>query len=219
VKDINNLSGVAGRAALGCSTAFSLLERVRAADNDAWSRLAQLYGPLIHYWARRNGLGDHDAADIVQEVFQVVHKRIHDFKRVNPGDSFRKWLKAIANNKIREHWRRASRQVVAKGGSTAQLQINQIADHAQPTVESCSQDENPEDGAEVSWLHRRAMALIRNEFSLTTWHAFRGVVVEGREAAAVAADLGISRNAVYISKSRVLSRLRMEFVDLLTELS
>jgi len=41
--------------------------------------------------------------------------------------------------------------------------------------------------------------------------------VEGRQAADVAAELGMSVGAVYIAKSRVLKRLRDEFRDLFSE--
>ena len=209
MKDLRDPSNGAGRYA----TASSLLEQVRSANAEGWSRLSSLYGPLVQYWAQRSGVGSHDAADIVQEVFRVVHQRIHDFRRDRVGDSFRKWLKAITNNKVREHWRRLGREAVAQGGSTAQLQMNQLEE-----VTRASLDDGPGDDAdEIGWLHRRAMELIRDEFAPTTWKAFWGVIVDGRAAADVAADLGISRNAVYIAKSRVLSRLRVEFADVLTE--
>jgi DNA-directed RNA polymerase specialized sigma24 family protein len=56
----------------------------------------------------------------------------------------------------------------------------------------------------------RALGLIRSEFEDRTWRAFWGVVVEGRPAADVAAALGMSANAVYVARSRILRRLRDE---------
>ncbi len=213
MKDSHDLSNEARRAALRRQgTASSLLQSVRSADAGAWSRLAQLYGPLVEYWARQAGLGVHDSADIAQEVFQVVYQRIQDFRRDRAGDSFRKWLKAIAHNKIREHWRRLGRHAVAKGGSAALLQMNQVAE---PSPTELEHERTAE--TEIGWLHQRAMELIRDEFAPTTWCAFYGVLVENRAAADVAADLGISRNAVYIAKSRILSRLRAEFSEVLAE--
>jgi hypothetical protein len=50
-----------------------------------------------------------------------------------------------------------------------------------------------------------------------TWTAFWLLAVEGCQAAAVAADLGMSVGAVYIARSRVLRRLREEFCDLFPE--
>ncbi len=48
-------------------TPASLLERLRQrADHAAWGRFVELYTPLLYYWARRAGLQQQDAADLVQ---------------------------------------------------------------------------------------------------------------------------------------------------------
>ena len=57
---------------------------------------------------------------------------------------------------------------------------------------------------------RRLLELIEPEFEPTTWRAFRGLVLEHKSTAEVAAELGISANAARIAKSRVLSRFRRE---------
>src|SRR6185369_16900924 len=61
---------------------------------------------------------------------------------------------------------------------------------------------------------RRLMELIQPQFEATTWQAFRCVVLDGRKAAEVARELGLSVNAVLLAKSRVLSRLRQEMQGL-----
>jgi RNA polymerase sigma-70 factor (ECF subfamily) len=60
----------------------------------------------------------------------------------------------------------------------------------------------------------RALESIRGEFHENTWRAFWGVVVEGRAAADVGADLDMRPGTVRVSKSRVLLRLRKELGDL-----
>ena len=57
---------------------------------------------------------------------------------------------------------------------------------------------------------RGLLERIESEVTPSTWQAFRRVVVEGRDEETVAAELGLSVNAVFIAKSRVLSRLRRE---------
>jgi RNA polymerase sigma-70 factor (ECF subfamily) len=52
------------------------------------------------------------------------------------------------------------------------------------------------------------LALIRKEFTSTSWESFRLTVVEGKAPAVVAELLCVSVNAVMISKSRILKRLR-----------
>ena len=62
-------------------------------------------------------------------------------------------------------------------------------------------------------LLRKALESIRGEFHDRTWQAFWGVVVEGRTASDVAADLEMTPGSVRVSKSRVLLRLRRELGD------
>src|SRR5437016_9503517 len=94
----------------GSSSAFrtspSLLLRVQADDQAAWTRLVDLYAPLVYHWCRRAQLGPEDTADIFQETFRSVAKNIHDFRRDRAGDTFRGWLRTITQNKIRDHFRR-----------------------------------------------------------------------------------------------------------------
>ena len=61
----------------------------------------------------------------------------------------------------------------------------------------------------------RALQVMQAEFQLATWKACWEHVALGRPAQAVAAELGISVNAVYLATSRVLRRLRQELRGLL----
>ena len=56
-------------------------------------------------------------------------------------------------------------------------------------------------------LHR-LLDLIEPDFRPATWQAFRRQVIDGASAETVAAELGLTVNAVLIAKSRVLSHLR-----------
>lgn len=55
---------------------------------------------------------------------------------------------------------------------------------------------------------------VRPTFEPTTWEAFWRTAVEGQSCQDVATALGISLGAVYIARSRVLSRLRDEVARL-----
>jgi RNA polymerase sigma-70 factor (ECF subfamily) len=55
----------------------------------------------------------------------------------------------------------------------------------------------------------------RLEFQPVTWKACWEFVVCDRKADDVASELGVSVNAVYLAKSRVLRRLREELAGLL----
>jgi RNA polymerase sigma-70 factor (ECF subfamily) len=61
----------------------------------------------------------------------------------------------------------------------------------------------------------RAMELMKTEFQAVTWKACWEHVVCDRPAAEVAKELGMTVNAVYLAKSRVLRRLRQELAGML----
>jgi RNA polymerase sigma-70 factor (ECF subfamily) len=63
-------------------------------------------------------------------------------------------------------------------------------------------------------VFRQLLSVIEPDFTTATWLAFRRSALEGLSAAAVAAELGISENAVLLAKSRVLKRLRAEAAGL-----
>ena len=64
--------------AAGTSTSASLIQSVKAADTDAWQRLADLYGPVVYAWCRQAGLTQVDTADVAQNVFLAVFKNDTD---------------------------------------------------------------------------------------------------------------------------------------------
>ena len=52
-------------------TRITLLNRIKdGADAVAWREFMALYGPVVYGFARRRGLQDADAADLMQEVLR-----------------------------------------------------------------------------------------------------------------------------------------------------
>ena len=188
------------------ATSTSLLDRVRNADDGAWRRLVELYGPLIFSWGRRHQLSDEDAADVMQEVFAAVARSVQHFETQPRRGRFRGWLWTITRNKIRDHFRRTRNEVQARGGDTA---WNELA--AWP--EEWSDDASIVSRQEVRLLFDRALELIREEFQPQTWQAFWKSVVEGEATDVIARELRLSANGVRQAKSRVLRRLRAELGD------
>jgi RNA polymerase sigma-70 factor, ECF subfamily len=180
------------------STSSSLLERAKARDGEAWRRLAHLYGPLVYRWCRRKGLPRADAEDLVQEVFLTVATKLQTFRREGEGDTFRGWLWTITRNKIGD-WIRSHRQ---------ETRNSRDGEAALSTSPAPQLEDSGSDFEEMGGLYRRALDSIRPEFQETSWQAFWLVTIEDQSATEVAQELGISRNAVYVAKSRILRRLR-----------
>ena len=98
-------------------TSMTLLGRIRANDEDAWSQVVHLYGPLVHKWCRRAGLSEDDTADVFQETFRTVSRHIGDFVPGRSVASFRSWLKTIVRTRTIDHFRKARKYVDAVGGT------------------------------------------------------------------------------------------------------
>jgi RNA polymerase sigma-70 factor (ECF subfamily) len=194
----------AGEASASLSTEF--LVGLKDRQSDAWRRLLRLYGPVVYGWCKGNGLQATDAEDVVQEVFRTVLMRIGDFRRERPGDTFRGWLWTITRFKIGDHLRRRASQPRAAGGSEARDELEQLP------ADMVSESSEVSPGV-TRGLYRRALELIRGEFEEVSWQAFWRVVGESQRPADVAAELGISLNAVYLAKSRILRRLREALGD------
>lgn len=182
------------------ATSPTLLGRLAAgADGRAWEQFVVLYTPLLTRWSRRLGLSDADTADFVQDVFVVLVQCLPRF-RYDARRSFRAWLKTILLNAWRKQVRRAA-AAPRTGGDP---------DHIPDLDPTALVDEAEHN----DFLVRRALELARAGFEPTTWKACWEFVVAGRPAEAVAAELGLTVNAVYIAKSRVLRHLRTELAGL-----
>jgi RNA polymerase sigma-70 factor (ECF subfamily) len=183
-------------------TPASLLLRIRRSDDqNSWRQFVELYTPLLYHWALRLCPNEHDAADLVQEVLLVISKRLADFN-YDRQKSFRGWLRTILMNKLRDIRRRKN---VPLGTGDMEL-------------DSLPSDDESNDLSEAEYrqlLVARALQVMKTQFQPTTWKACWEHVVEGRPASAIANELGISPNAVYVAKSRVLRRLRQELEGLL----
>lgn len=185
-------------------TSLSLLDRLRhSPENEGWSRLTELYAPLIRSWLRRYDVQDSDAQDLIQEVLLSVSKDLGSFDHPGQPGVFRGWLKAILINRLRKFWRSRDRRPQARGDSDIDARLAQLDD---PNSE-LSQIWNREHD---QYVLRQLLALAEPHFEPTTWKAFCRVALDGSKADVVAQELGISKNAVIVAKCRVLSRLRQE---------
>ena len=128
------------------------------------------------------------------------------FRRDRPGDTFRGWLATIAQNRIRDFHRRAVNRPLGIGGSEFNQLIQNLPD---PAAESDASLIGEIETERRGLLHR-TLDLVRAEFEERTWTAFWRATVDADPPEVVAAELGISLNAVYKAKSRVLRRLREE---------
>jgi RNA polymerase sigma-70 factor (ECF subfamily) len=195
------------------STSLTLLAQAQAQDPLAWNRLFTLYEPLILYWCHLGTLREDAAEEVRQEVFGRVFLNLADFRLDAAGHSFRGWLRVITRHCICDYWERNPPARAGRGGSSANDRLREVPDPDSDDPER--PDPERLDGDERMLLLRRALALIEPEFAEKTWRAFWRVVVDRQGPARVAEELGVTRNAVYLAKGRVLRRFREEFAGLI----
>ena len=185
------------------TTSQSLLMRIREpADSEAWSRFVHLYGPLIPKWGRRAGLSADDAAELAQDVFALLVRKLPEF-RYDPSKSFRSWLKTVTVNRWREQCRRRSLPIAATS-SSALVQLPEPAE-----------DRQFWESEYETHVIRRTMGLLKSEFRSPTWEALQRYVFDGESPDQLAQEYGLSVWTIYAAKSRLIKKLRRELEGLL----
>ncbi len=182
----------------------SLLERLRLKPDEAsvWERLFQLYRPLLERWMERFAFQPADRDDLVQDILLVLLRELPNFKHSGQAGAFRKWLRLITVHRCQDRLR-AGKVRAAGGGDELAKALEELAAPDSELGRRWDEEHNRH-------VARRMLELIAVEFEPATQQAFRRLVLEDGDVRTVAAELGLSVNAVYIAKSRVLQRLRQE---------
>jgi len=187
-------------------TRTTLLLRVRdPADSESWREFVFLYEPLLLSFVRHRGLSEHDARDVVQDVFATLVRALPDFQLDRERGRFRTWLWRVTHNAMVDRARRRGRRAAAEEEARKDAQV------AVP----------PEaDALEAEWLaaHRRrvlevVLARVQSQSQERTWKCFELHILQGRSSAEVAGELGITANSVYVNASRTLARVRQQCAE------
>ena len=184
------------------SLLFRLQQDHNSPDESDWHQFVSLYTPLIFYWARKTGLGQSDASDLVQDVLTLVFQKLPDFK-YDATRSFRGWLRTVTLNKYREIYRRKS---------------SRLATASESMLENLA----PIEVAESTWdidyarlLVAKTMELMKDDFAVGTWDALKLVMNDGRSVDDAAEKTGVSSWTIYSARARLMKRLRAELNGLL----
>ena len=191
------------------TTSLGLLERLKHATPDAleWRRLRDIYSPMICQWLSRLPHLHNEVDDLTQEVLVVLFRELPSFERRRDG-SFRAWLRQITVNRMRAFCTTRRKQPLAMGGPETEELLAQLADPTSDLARQWAQDHD-------SHVFQKLLAMVEGDFEPSTWQAFTRFAVEGRPAAQVAQELGMTESAVVQAKFRILKRLREEAGELL----
>lgn len=163
-------------------------------DEGSWREFVAIYEPLIRHLVRRSGIPPGDVADVVQEVLVQLLLAIPRFNYRKERGRFRHWLRRVTLNKVQDQRRRMPRPAQS---------LDSLADLAENGLSADLWSREMQ-----LRLVRYALKTVREKARPDTWRCFAGHVLEGRNAAAVAFEMGITENAVYVNCSRVLRKIR-----------
>ena len=188
-------------------TRSSLLLRVRdGGDTLAWGEFVELYTPLVYQYARRHGLQDADAADLTQEVLRTCSQYLGRFDYDRDRGTFRGWLYTVVRTRLSNLVASQKRHPKGQGGTDF---IQVLEQQAEPGSDADRWNDDYEMRL-VEWAQDR----IRCEFRERAWQAYLRTAIGGESPKSVARSLGMSVGAVYVSKARVLKRLKERIAEI-----
>src|SRR3954447_22317219 len=111
------------------ATRASLLVRLRDGDDaGAWQEFVRLYAPVVYGFARKRGLQDADAADLMQEVLRSVARNAGRMADDPKRGTFRGWLYTVTRNKVYNFLSGQRNRPRAVGDSGAQERLDAVPD-------------------------------------------------------------------------------------------
>ena len=190
-------------------TRMTLVTRIKdETDVDAWREFVRLYGPVVYGFARKRGLGDADAADLMQEVLRSVARNAETMAYDPKHGTFRGWLFTVTRDKICTFL------------AAQKNRPRRTGDGGFPIPSDPDRETEPDSDWDIEYqrqLASKAMDRVKHVFRSPIWQAFWKSAVEDRSARDVGLELKMTPGAVHVAKCRVLTRLHEEVQRLQAE--
>jgi RNA polymerase sigma-70 factor (ECF subfamily) len=190
------------------ATRRSLVERLADwGDQLRWQEFFDTYWRLIHSAARKSGLTDAEAQEVVQETVITVAKNIDKLKYDPAIGSFKGWLLQITRWRIVDQFRKR------EPGNTKRPRS--ADDRLTATIERVPDTRIVDLDAvwESSWkenLFEAAVARVKKKIEPKQFQIFDCYVRKEWAAQKVAERLGVSIGQVYLARHRVGALLKKE---------
>ena len=176
-------------------------------DNASWQEFFDIYWQLIYRFARKAGLNDAEAQDVVQDTMVAVSKQMPRFI-YNPAiGTFRAWLLTLVRWRITDEFRKRS---------PASVQHSDVDDPARTAdIELIADEKNSDWDAiwSAEWqktLGTAAMDRVKRHLDPQKFQIFDFYVNREWPPEKVAQTFNVAVNQVYLLKNRVTEMLRDE---------
>jgi RNA polymerase sigma-70 factor (ECF subfamily) len=184
-------------------TRRTLLSRLRNLDDqDSWRTFFDLYWRLLYNVARKSGLDDFGAQEVVQDTVISVARKMPEFRYDPARGTFRQYLLRITRRRIIDHLRRIYRQppraeVAPESLDEDDKHFAAIIDQSSNAIEAVWNEEWEKS------IFDAALACVRAEVNPRHFQVFDYCVLKQWPASKVATTLGLNAAQVYLAKHRV----------------
>jgi RNA polymerase sigma-70 factor (ECF subfamily) len=198
-------------------TRASLLSRLRdLGDSDSWQTFFDTYWRLLYNVARKSGLSDPEAQDVVQETVIAVARKMPGFRYDPAKGSFKQWLLLITRRRIQDQLRRLYRSAPVAEGRSAELdeKVQNL-----PAL-APAPDAQIDAAWEQEWrsnLFQAALARVRCRANPKHYQVFDCCVLQGLPAPEVARMLGLNAAQVYLARHRMNAAVKLAVKELEAE--
>jgi RNA polymerase sigma factor (sigma-70 family) len=191
----------------------SMVAGLQSGDEDRWREFFRKYSPVIRGFAKKAGLTEVEADEVVQETAIGVSRNVEEYRYDPSKCRFKTWLLNLASwriqNQLRRRRRWDDRKVVPDApDSRLPLSADLVAAEVPDTWTSLW---------DAEWRDRMmvvALEEVRAQFSPTHLQIFDLNVLKEWSAGEVAKALGVSLPTVYLAKHRISAALKKEIARL-----
>ena len=190
------------------ATRRSLVDRLANWDDrKRWQEFFDTYWKLIYSAARKSGLTDAEAQEVVQETVITVAKNIDKLKYDPAIGSFKGWLLQITRWRIADQFRKREPGDAKRARSSddrATATIERVPDSRVVDLDALWETEWKEN------LFEAAIARVKKKIEPKQFQIFDCYVRKEWPAQKVAERLGVNVGQVYLARHRVSSLLKKE---------
>jgi RNA polymerase sigma-70 factor (ECF subfamily) len=191
-------------------TRATLINRLKNwQDQASWQDFFDTYWKLIYGLARKFGLNEEDAQDVVQETLVSVANHMPNFKYDPNLGSFKSWLRTLIRWRIADHLRkRGMANTVPIDGNSDNSEetftLKELPDKANPSMDQFYEQEWQKNVLDA------AIARVKRKLDPQKYQVFDCYVNKEWPPEKVAAAFKISVDQVYLSKHRITEMIKSE---------
>ncbi|WDE95213.1 sigma-70 family RNA polymerase sigma factor [Lentisphaera profundi] len=194
-------------------TNATLLQRVKNQyDDKSWDEFNEYYRPYIYMIVKGLNMRHHDAQELTQLILIKTWKNLPTFEYDPDKGCFRSWLRRVAVNSVRNY-------VVTKAYKQVSLDaLEEQEGHVYSEHEFTeSEIEKVADREWENYIFGMAWENVKDKFNDNIQNVYEQLL-QDLDPEAIAENIGIKRNTVYIYRKRVNEKLFKEIRRLNYEL-